>query len=83
MRQNNFIYSSQVFLKIIITKCDEQGNFHEFQNNYYKVWQKVITKCDRYYEVRQKLFWSLRGIKKGDRSLLQSVTGVTMCDNYY
>ena len=51
------------------TKCDEQRKFHEFLDDYYNKWQKVITKCDRYYKVRQ--------------SLLQSVTGIKKCDNCY
>ena len=42
--------------------------FHEFQNNYCKVWQKIIARCDNYYKVRQ--------------DLLQSVTGITGCDSY-
>ena len=42
--------------------------FHEFQNNYCKVWQKIIARFDNYYKVRQ--------------DLLQSVTGITGCDSY-
>ena len=57
------------FLRKNTTKCDEQRKFHEFLNDYYNKWQKVVTKCDRYYKVRQ--------------SLLQSVTGIKKCDNYY
>ena len=51
-----------------VLKSDKK--FHEFKSNHYKkLWQKVITKFDRYYKVRQ--------------NLLQSVTGIAKCDNYY
>ena len=35
----------------------------------------VITKCDRYYKVRQVL--------QSATVLLQSATGITKCDDYY
>ena len=50
--------------------------FHEFQNNYYKVWQKLlqsvtgITKWDRiYYKV-------VAGVTKCDKMMLQGVTDI-------
>ena len=39
----------------------------EWDRMHYKVWQKVITKCDRYYKVRQNSFQSVTGITKWDR----------------
>ena len=62
----------------IITKCDNRRKLHEFQNNYHKMWQKVITKCDRYHKVRQSSLQSVAGIMKSHRRLLQSLTGMTM-----
>ena len=38
--------------KNIITTCDKKRKFPEFQINFYRVWQKVITKCNRYYKMR-------------------------------
>ena len=55
MWQNDFIYSFLVFLKKNITKCDKQRKFHEFQNNYYKVWQKVITNRGRFYKLWEEV----------------------------
>ena len=64
-------------------------------SNYYKVWQKALTKCDKkllqsvtksYYKVWQE------GISKCDKKLLQSVTRsywnvwqevITKCGRYY
>ena len=34
-----------------MTKCDKQRKIYKFQNNYYKVSQEVIRKCDKYYKV--------------------------------
>ena len=52
MWQEDFTY---YFLKIFITNCDKQRKIHKFQNNNYKVWQKIMTKCCRCYKVRQNL----------------------------
>ena len=46
------------------------------------MWKEIITKCDRYYKERETLLRSVTGMKKYDRSLLQSATGITKCDNY-
>ena len=55
-------------------KCEKQLKFHKFQ--------KFITKCHRYYKVRQNLSQSVAGIIKCDRKLLQSMTGITKSYNY-
>ena len=52
MWQEDFTY---YFLKIFITNCDKQRKIHKFQNDNYKVWQKIMTKCCRCYKVRQNL----------------------------
>ena len=44
----------------------------------YKV---VVT--NTYYKVRQNLLLSVTVVKKYDRRLLQSVTGLTKCGDYY
>ena len=46
------------------------------------MWQELITKCVRYYKVRQVL-QSVPDITKCDRVLLQSASGITKCDSYY
>ena len=42
----------------------------------------IITKCDRYYRVRQNLLQGVTVITKCERRLLQSVTGITKRANY-
>ena len=52
------------------------------------MWQKFITKCVRYYKVRQVLktvtdcYYRVHQVKC-DRLLLQNVSGITMCGSYY
>ena len=49
------------------------------------MWQKIILKYDRYYEVSENFLQSVTGITKCEKSLLQSVAGTTIkkCDIYY
>ena len=74
---NDFTSSFLAFLKIYITK---KRKFHQFQNNYYKVWPKFIKKCDRYDKVKQSLLQSVTGMQTVTlgyykvRQVLQSVT---------
>ena len=75
---NDFNSSFLAFLKIYITK---KRKFHQFQNNYYKVWPKFIKKCDRYDKVKQSLLQSVTGIANCDIRLLQSAIGITKCDS--
>lgn len=44
-------------------------------------YKTVVT--NRYYEVRQNLLLSVTGVKKYDKRLLQSVTGLTKRGDYY
>ena len=44
-------------------------NRESFTNNYNIVWQKIITKTERYNKIKQ--------------NLLQNVIGITKCDSYY
>ena len=44
-------------------------------------YKTVVT--NRYYKVRQNLLLSVTGVKKYDRRLLQSVTGLTKRGDYY
>ena len=41
------------------------------------MWQKLITKCDSYYKVRQNLLQNMTSITNCDKKLLQSVAGIT------
>ena len=63
MWQNDLTYSFWAFLKKFVIKCDKKRKLHKFQNNFCKVWQKVIAKCGKYYKVRQSLFQSNRYYK--------------------
>ena len=70
----------------IITNC---GRFYKVRQSS-KVWQKVITKCGRYYKVRQvsqslteNYYKSVIGVRKCDKKILQSMTGITKCNSYY
>ena len=47
-----------------------------FEKSYYKVWQAVITKWDK------TLSQSVAAIARCGKKLLQTVTGITKCDNY-
>ena len=40
----------------------------------------IITKCHRYYKVRQNVLQSVTDITKCEKKLLQTVTDVTKCD---
>ena len=57
-------------MSVFITKCDKKRKFHKFQNNYYKVLQKIIKKCDRFYKPRQNRLQSIICIIKCDKRLL-------------
>ena len=70
-------------MKIFVTKFDKKRKFHEFQNNYYKVSQKIMAKCGRFYKVGQNLLQSVTGVTKSDKILLQSVTSIAKFDSYY
>ena len=60
----------------VITKCD---SFF-----YYKVWQPVITKCDSYFITKcDKCYYNVWQVLQSATILLQSVTGITKCDDYY
>ena len=70
----------------IITNCDRF--YKVWQPS--KVWQKVIAKCDRYYKVSQvsqnlteNYYKSVIGVRKCDKKILQSMTGITKCNSYY
>ena len=72
--------------KTFFTSCDKQWKSHEFKNNYYKVWQKLlqsvtgITESGRiYYKVRQ-LLQSVKGGYCKVWQVLQSVLIMTKWD---
>lgn len=52
---------------IFITKCHETNLLQSVTKIYYKVQQKVNTKCVSYYKVRQNLLLSASGITKCDK----------------
>ena len=41
------------------------------------MWQKLITKRDSYYKVRQNLLQNMTSITNCDKKLLQSEAGIT------
>ena len=49
----------------------------------YKMWQRFITKCVRYYKVRRSSLQSASGITICGRLSLQGASGITNCDIYY
>ena len=60
-------------LKKVIANWDKK----QLLQNYYKMWQKFITKCVT------SLLQSASGITKCGSFLLQSASGVIRCDSYY
>ena len=58
----------------VITKCD---SFF-----YYKVLWSVITKCDSFFITKcDKCYYKVRQVLQSVTILLQSATGITMCDS--
>ena len=73
-------------LKIFVTKFDKKRKFHEFQNNYYKVSQKIMAKCGRFYKVGRIYYKVWQVLQKVTRyyykvwRVLQSLTVITKWD---
>ena len=75
-----FICPPTIYFKFI-TKCDK-CYYKVRQLFYYKVRWSVITKCDSLVITKcDKCYYKVRQVLQSVTILLQSATGITMCDS--
>ena len=53
----------QIFPESAVLVNIGKSDFQEFENSYYKLWQKFMTKCNSYYKVRCKTPIKLQNCK--------------------